>query len=103
MHTISVMRNFLIEYRPAVHEGRENLQGLVFNYAVEVAEQFANRQNPSCEADTVCAGITARCIESGEWKRFRWDCILKMVANLATFFYLFACIQQKLLILFSLL
>ena len=79
--TISVMRNFLIEYRPAVHEGRENLQGLVFNYTVEVAEQFANRQSPSCEADTVCAGITARCIESGEWKRFRWDGILNMVAN----------------------
>ena len=79
--TISVMRNFLIEYRPAVHEGRENLKGLVFNYTVEVEEQFANRQNPSCKADTVCAGITARCTETGEWKRFRWDCILSMVAN----------------------
>ena len=79
--TISVMRNFLIEYRPAVHEGRENLKGLVFNYTVEVEEQFANRQNPSCKADTVCAGITARCTETGEWKRFRWDCILSMVAK----------------------
>ena len=79
--TISVMRNFLIEYRPAVHEGRENLKGLVFNYTVEVEEQFANRLNPSCKADTVCAGITARCTETGEWKRFRWDCILSMVAK----------------------
>ena len=70
------MRNFLIEYRPAVHEGRENLQGLVFNYTVEVEEQFANR-----EENDDCAGITAKCVETGEWKRFRWDRILKMVAN----------------------
>ena len=81
IHTICVMRNFLIYYRPAVHEGRENTKGLAFNYNVEVEEQFANRLNPSCKADTVCAGITARCTETGEWKRFRWDCILSMVAN----------------------
>ena len=79
--TLSVMRKFSIEYRPAVHEGRENLQGMVFNYTVEVEEQFANGLNPSCWADTVCAGITAKCIETGEWKRFRWDRILSMVAN----------------------
>ena len=79
-YTGCVMRNFLIYYRPDVHEGRENTKGLAFNYSVEVEEQFANRLNPSCKADTVCAGITAKCTETGEWKRFRWDRILSMVA-----------------------
>ena len=78
---ISVMRKFSIEYRPAVHEGRENFQGMVFNYSIEVEEHFINRHDASCKADTVSAGITARCIETGEWKRFRWDRILSMVAN----------------------
>ena len=70
------MRKFLIYYRPAVHEGRDNLKGLAFNYSVEIEEQFANR-----EENDDCAGITAKCVETGEWKRFRWDCILSMVAN----------------------
>ena len=76
IHTICVMRNFLIYYRPAVHEGRDNLKGLAFNYSVEIEEQFANR-----EENDDCAGITAKCVETGEWKRFRWDRILSMVAK----------------------
>jgi len=76
VHTICVMRNFLIYYRPAVHEGRDNLKGLAFNYSVEIEEQFANR-----EENDDCAGITAKCVETGEWKRFRWDRILSMVAK----------------------
>ena len=76
IHAICVMRNFLIYYRPAVHEGRENLKGLAFNYSVEIEEQFANR-----EENDDCAGITAKCVETGEWKRFRWDRILSMVAK----------------------
>mgnify|MGYP004375724401 FL=1 len=74
-YTGCVMRNFLIYYRPAVHEGRDNLKGLAFNYSVEIEEQFANR-----EENDDCAGITAKCTETGEWKRFRWDRILSMVA-----------------------
>jgi len=70
------MRKFLIYYRPDVHEGRENLKGLAFNYHVEVEEQFANR-----EENDDCAGITAKCVETGAWKRFRWDRILSMVAK----------------------
>ena len=70
------MRNFLIYYRPAVHEGRDNLKGLAFNYSVEIEEQFANR-----EENDDCAGITAKCVETGEWKRFRWARILSMVAK----------------------
>ena len=76
MHTICVMRNFLIYYRPAVHEGRDNLKGLAFNYSVEIEEQFANR-----EENDDCAGITGKCVDTGEWKRFRWDRILSMVAS----------------------
>ena len=75
-YTVCVMRNFLIYYRPAVHEGRDNLKGLAFNYSVEIEEQFANR-----EENDDCAGITAKCTETGEWKRFRWDRILSMVAE----------------------
>ena len=70
------MRNFLIYYRPAVHEGRDNLKGLAFNYSVEIEEQFANR-----EENDDCAGITANCVETGEWKRFRWDRINSTVAS----------------------
>ena len=75
-YTVCVMRNFLIYYRPDVHQGRENTKGLAFNYHVEVEEQFANR-----EENDDCAGITAKCVESGAWKRFRWDRILSMVAK----------------------
>ena len=39
-YTGCVMRNFLIYYRPDVHQGRENTKGLAFNYSVEVEEQF---------------------------------------------------------------
>ena len=74
-YTVCVMRNFLIYYRPDVHQGRENTKGLAFNYNVEVEEQFANYS----EQDK-CAGITAKCTETGEWKRFRLDRILSMVA-----------------------
>ena len=70
------MRLFLIYYRPDVHEGRENLKGFAFNYLVEIEEQFANR-----EENDDCAGITAKCVETGAWKRFRWDRILSMVAK----------------------
>ena len=70
------MKKFLVNYTPAVHEGQENADNKSFFYRVEMDEQFANRE----ERDD-CAGMAAKDIESGEWKRFRWDCILSMVAE----------------------
>tara|TARA_B100001778_G_C18120216_1_gene420230 strand:+ start:125 stop:388 length:264 start_codon:yes stop_codon:yes gene_type:complete len=70
-----VMKKFLINYRPAVHQGQENADNKSFAYSVEMEEQFANRE----EHDD-SAGMSARDIESGQWKRFRWDRINSTVA-----------------------
>tara|TARA_B100000519_G_scaffold9694_1_gene7638 strand:- start:280 stop:543 length:264 start_codon:yes stop_codon:yes gene_type:complete len=70
-----VMKKFLINYRPAVHQGQENADNKSFAYSVEMEEQFANRE----ERDD-SAGMSARDIESGQWKRFRWDRINSTVA-----------------------
>ena len=69
------MKKFLINYRPAVHQGQENADNKSFAYSVEMEEQFANRK----EHDD-SAGMSARDIESGQWKRFRWDRINSTVA-----------------------
>ena len=69
------MKKFLINYRPAVHQGQEHADNKSFAYSVEMEEQFANRE----ERDT-SAGMSAKDIESGEWKRFRWDRINSTVA-----------------------
>ena len=69
------MKKFLVNYTPAVHEGQENADNKSFAYSVEMEEQFANRE----EHDD-SAGMSARDIESGQWKRFRWDRINSTVA-----------------------
>ena len=69
------MKKFLVKYIPAVHKGQKNADNKSFAYSVEMEEQFANRK----ERDD-SAGMSARDIESGEWKRFRWDRIQSTVA-----------------------
>ena len=69
------MKKFLVNYTPAVHEGQENADSKSFFYRVEMDEQFANND----ERDN-SAGMSAKDIESGEWKRFRWDRINSTVA-----------------------
>jgi hypothetical protein len=69
------MKKFLVKYIPAVHEGQKNADNKSFAYSVEMEEQFANRK----ERDD-SAGMSARDIDSGEWKRFRWDRIQSTVA-----------------------
>jgi len=70
-----VMKKFLINYTPAVHEGQENDSSKSFFYRVEMDEQFANRS----ENDN-SAGMAAKDADSGLWKRFRWDRINSTVA-----------------------
>ena len=70
-----VMKKFLINYTPAVHEGQENNEDKSFFYRVEMDEQFANRSEQDHSA-----GMSAKDTETGEWKRFRWDRIQSAVA-----------------------
>lgn len=71
----TVMKKFIINYVPAVHEGQENSEEKSYFYRVEMDEQFANRE----EGDH-SAGMSAKDTETGLWKRFRWDRIKTAVA-----------------------
>ncbi len=71
----TVMKKFIINYVPAVHEGQENTEEKSYFYRVEMDEQFANRE----ERDH-SAGMSAKDTETGLWKRFRWDRIKTAVA-----------------------
>jgi hypothetical protein len=71
----TVMKKFIINYTPAVHEGQENTEEKSYFYRVEMDEQFANRE----ERDH-SAGMSAKDTETGLWKRFRWDRIKTAVA-----------------------
>ena len=59
---------FDIYYRPTTHDGEENTGNLMHSYQIELDESFANRTNGE-----KFAGIGGKCMETGEYKRFRMD------------------------------
>jgi len=69
-----VMREkFIIQYRPAVHDGLENKRNHLYCYEVELDESFDNRT----EGEKF-SGIGGTCIHTGQYKRFRMDRIVTM-------------------------
>tara|TARA_R110002096_G_C14096254_1_gene678302 strand:- start:220 stop:444 length:225 start_codon:yes stop_codon:yes gene_type:complete len=67
---------FTIFYRPAQHQGQENIKGLTYKYRIELDEPFANITNGE-----QFAGIGGKCLETGDYKRFRMDRITSMVGE----------------------
>lgn len=57
-----------INYGPEKHNGIENTNNSVFRYVIETDEPFENRSNGE-----KFAGFGGKCIETGDYKRFRWD------------------------------
>lgn len=66
---------FSVLYRPEKHDGVENVNNDVHNYVVEPEEQFQNSSR-----NEKCAGLTAKDILTGDFKRFRFDRIVAMNA-----------------------
>ena len=63
----------IINYRPEVHEGKDNKDNEAFAYEVLVHEPFENIKN--LESFAGFSGVT----ENGEWKRFRLNRVISMV------------------------
>ncbi len=59
---------FEIYYRPAQHDGVKNQENYMHSYKIELDEPFANRTNGE-----TFAGIGGKCMETGDYKRFRMD------------------------------
>jgi hypothetical protein len=57
-----------IYYRPAKHNGVKNHENYMHTYCIELDESFENRSNGE-----KFAGIGGKCVETGEYKRFRMD------------------------------
>jgi hypothetical protein len=64
---------FIIQYRPAVHDGLENKRNHLYCYEVELDESFDNRT----EGEKF-SGIGGTCTHTGQYKRFRMDRIVTM-------------------------
>ena len=58
----------LVNYRPEVHEGQKNMEDKTYQYRVRMTDKFSNRTNSER-----FAGLSATCLETGAFKRFRWD------------------------------
>ena len=67
---------FTIYYRPAQHEGQDNINSTTYKYRVKLDEPFSNMTNGE-----PFAGIGGECIETGKYKRFRMDRISSMIAE----------------------
>ena len=63
---------FIIQYRPAVHDGLENKRNHLYCYEVELDESFDNRT----EGETF-SGVTVELYDNegptGQTRRFRFD------------------------------
>tara|TARA_R110002049_G_C8713819_1_gene524215 strand:+ start:265 stop:504 length:240 start_codon:yes stop_codon:yes gene_type:complete len=68
------MTKVTINYEPAKHDGIENTDNSIFRYVVETDEPFENLSNGE-----KFAGFGGKCVETGEYKRFRWDRIESIV------------------------
>tara|TARA_B100001939_G_C16824860_1_gene566003 strand:- start:251 stop:493 length:243 start_codon:yes stop_codon:yes gene_type:complete len=66
---------FNILYRPERHEGSENVNDELYNYVVQTDESFENLSRKE-----KCAGLTAKDVSTGNFKRFRFDRIVAMNA-----------------------
>ena len=66
------MTKVTINYEPAKHDGIENTDNSIFRYVVD--EPFENLSNGE-----KFAGFGGKCVETGEYKRFRWDRIESIV------------------------
>ena len=71
MQTDNSGQIFSILYRPEKHDGVENVNNNVHNYAVRTEEPFQNLARKE-----KFAGITATDVATGAFKRFRFDRIL---------------------------
>ena len=67
---------FTIFYRPAQHEGQENINSHTYKYRIELDEPFANITNGES-----FAGIGGKCLETGDYKRFRMDRITSLIGE----------------------
>jgi len=65
---------FTIFYRPAQHEGQDNVNGNTYQYKIKLDIPFSNMTNGE-----QFAGIGGECVETGEYKRFRMDRITSMI------------------------
>ena len=68
------MNKLTINYGPEKHNGIENTDNSIFRYVVETDEPFENRSNGE-----KFAGFGGKCVETGEYKRFRWDRIESII------------------------
>ena len=66
---------FNVMYRPAQHNGAENVNNEIYNYVIQTDEHFENLARKE-----KFAGITGKDVKTGEYKRFRFDRIVAMNA-----------------------
>ena len=66
---------YLVNYKPRVHEGQENKEDKIYQYRVQMDDKFRNDENGEH-----FAGLSAKCLETNSFKRFRWDRLESIIA-----------------------